>query len=253
MSRKYHKLVVVQSKTNPERLHRIQQGLLSVVNPSLVASELNGKLGSPSYRYQNNQEQRNALVQNYAHRPQAAAAASDGTFGAPKATKATRLQQKGHLIPGYVIVADQTLIVDCNIGDELVLRRLMENPKFQLAWYKNGKRIGGNKLQRANFSPSNGANQSPAGYSSSSMRPSNGTRTPTRSPAYLSQPARVGSSASGRFQWANANGRRLIISPAQYTDAGDYLCSWSELQVSCCVFHRRTILVWLQLLITKWL
>lgn len=197
MSRKFHKLIVVPGGASLNQIYTIQQRLLSVVSPSKLSSA-NTKM------YQFKRTLRGTM--------------------APASTKL----QSNQLYPGYLIVENEPLVVNCNISDVFVLQRLRDNPQFRLAWYKSGKQLPGSKImpsstQTGVVMPSASNHHSQRGVSSNSaigqsnarqIGPIGTTSTMTHQP---------------RIQFLDANGRRLFISSALFSDAGEYLCSWSNL------------------------
>lgn len=193
MSRKFHKLVVVPLKTSTAQLYVIQQRLLSVINPELARS-MGGSLPfGPTL----------GVVQADSGAQRAPIAAGQWP-GRAHLSRPNATNGQAPLLPGHLIVEGQPLLVNCNISDEFVLRRLRESPHFQLAWYKNGKQLKGS-MQLAPALPKVAAN--PAG-------------------------GRPVVAASARIQFLQANGRQMYISSAVYSDAGEYLCSWSKLPIS---------------------
>lgn len=116
---------------------------------------------------------------------------------------------RDQLLPAYLIIEQRPLVVSCNISDEFVLRRLRDTPHFQLAWFKNGK-----QLRNSQVLPTSQAARSRLQQSAAAVGVS-----------HLARPV------SPRVQFLGPNGRQLYISSAQYTDAGEYLCSWSKLPV----------------------
>lgn len=218
MSRKYHKLVVVPLKTTTTQLYMIQQRLLSVVNPSAVSMPgLNvgsrfSAFGVPTLsqsKYNNNN--------NNIH--SSSSQANSALFSSNSVVRSNLNQTKArnsadHLIlPGYLIVENQPLVVNCNITDEFVLRRLKENPQFQLAWLKNGKLLRGSSNNNHYQMSSSGHVLPESVY----MR--FGTHRHSNLPGGANQ----------RIQYLLPNGRQLYITSATYSDAGEYLCSWSKL------------------------
>lgn len=214
MSRKYHKLVVVPQKISNNQLYLIQQRLLSIVNPKLMSPETAISMASSSMVYDS----------------QARAIKSSA---APIRSARQYHQQ---LLPAHIIIEYEPLVVQCNISDEYILRRLRENPSFQLTWYKNGKQLRGQPSAQLQ------SNQSPAALPSAAspaqmnnnqrarsnrLQQQQSARYNPSAPMQLQQPA--GQIAAGRIQFRQSNGRQLYISSAQYSDAGDYLCSWSRL------------------------
>jgi len=223
MSRKYHKLVVVPLKATTGQLYAIQQRLLSVLNPRLVSSAQQPSVGR--------------LGGGGASPATAAALALNGNqvqqlLGQSKHLNRTK---RDYLLPGFLIIENQPLLVGCNITDEFVLRKLRENPQFQLAWYKNGKQLRGSMASLSN--PAGSTNQAPGASRSSSGGQLAGPRTRQQvgfpvagvqmSPTQ-SRPFSL-SAGSQRVQFLAPNGRQLYITSALYSDAGDYLCSWSKL------------------------
>ena len=204
MSRKYHKLVVVPRKTGTTQLYLIQQRLLSVVNPHLMSA---GELGLPVGRLNlGHYMQRLHAVTTSA----ASSSSSSSTSVRPIAFNQSTTS-RDQLLPGYLIVEQHPLVVSCNISDEFVLRRLRDTPHFQLAWFKNGKLL--------------------RGYAAGSTAAASNPAARTRAQQSISPAAHLVRPASPRIQFLGANGRQLYISSAQYTDAGEYLCSWSKLPV----------------------
>lgn len=230
MSRKFHKLVVVPKKISTGQLYMIQQRLLSVVNPKL-ASQAPGQAADVSAYY----SARLGPAGGPASAPRPAAtieasgssgtgpgSAADSAAPSPSAPPARPNKSgqggapaagRNHILPGHLIVEQQPLLVACNITDEFILRRLRENPQFQLAWYKNGKLLRSSQ-------PTSGAQ---SGQSVAARM--GATNSPRPGPAWLVAPP----VSSQRLQFLGPNGRQLYISSPTFADAGDYLCSWSRL------------------------
>lgn len=212
---------MVPLKTSTAQLYVIQQRLLSVVNPELAKS-----MGGPGLPV----APQSGLG---AQRAPSLLGRSPHSWTAQHGNRTGSTKQPP-LLPGYLIVEGQPLLVNCNISDEFVLRRLRENPQFQLAWYKNGKQLKGS-MQLAQALP----NQPGAGQQTRHA-PGTGTQAQSTSlaPRLGAQSAggqSMGIQASGslgRVQFLQANGRQMYISSAQYSDAGEYLCSWSKLPIS---------------------
>lgn len=213
MSRKFHKLVVVPLKTSTAQLYVIQQRLLSVVNPELAKSL--SSLGLPAAPQAGLGAQRVPVAR---------------TAKLTNRTSAASSAKQPPMLPGYLIVEGQPLLVNCNISDEFVLRRLRESPQFQLSWYKNGKQLKGSMQlaqAMANHAPP-GQVRSPGGNGAQSASAA-GRLMGAGPQAGGTQSATLG---SARIQFLQANGRQMYISSAQYSDAGEYLCSWSKLPIS---------------------
>lgn len=229
MSRKYHKLLVVPQKISTHQLYLIQQRLLSIVNPKSMSEE-----AAEVFRVSLDQVRRLPLARNKL----------------PVPNKAQML-----MLPGYVIIEGEPLVVNCNISDEFVLRRLRESPSFQLTWYKNGKQLRGQSQHQQLLQLALQNNQSPVpqttalsmtgganGQQQQKQRSSRlqqqqqqrergeqtgASRTAGNAP-HSAQPVNLNS----RIQFRLLNGRQLYIGSAQYSDAGDYLCSWSRLPLT---------------------
>lgn len=244
MSRKFHKLIVVPIKTTTSQLYLIQQRLLSVVSPkmaSLAPSQTSsasvayqtsklyssGSSSSPK-RSQQQQQQPASIEASGQSMPASNQVASSrpvnfrpGELQTPSTL--TTSSSKNYLLPSYLIVEQQPLLVNCNISDEFVLRKLSQNPQVPIAWYKNGKlmRQSGKLINSFTASAVNGSNNlqvTPNGRQ--------GVR-PISQPIASAPASPV--SANQRIQFVGRNGRQMYISSAVYSDAGDYLCSWSRL------------------------
>lgn len=190
MSRKFHKLIVVPDSASPNQVYAIQRRLLSVVNP--------GKL-SPA----------DAKIYQFKRTLK-----GSGLAGASRARTSSN-----QLYPRYLIIENEPLEVNCNISDVFVLQRLRDNPQFRLAWYKNGKQLLGSKIAPGVAMPFVAANHhSQRGGADPATRQQIG---PVAAAVTMAHQARI--------QFLDLNGRKLYISAAQYSDAGEYLCSWSNL------------------------
>lgn len=241
MSRKYHKLVVVPLRASTPQIYQIQQRLLSVVNPALMSSQANliGVTGinqslKPLTRLSGTDSQKYPSSRN-----------SKPANRAP--------QSRNHLVPGYLIMENRPLAVNCNITDEHVLRLLRENQQFKLKWYKNGKQLrgfyalpasGGHLLSPINLQATSGGRRSESSRGRSSQQANSlGSSGSVTSALGIINPQSRASAQSGfnqRVQFLQANGRQLYINGAQYSDAGDYSCLWSGLeQVSFCYHYHQ--------------
>lgn len=248
MSRKYHKLVVVPLKATTTQLYLIQQRLLSIVNPSAVSMTglsvgsrfsaiglgspiTRSSLSQPMVRYQTTGS--SSANQAYTY------SLNNGQQRNLNQTKQRYgLSPDNIMLPGYLIVENQPLVVNCNITDEFVLRRLRENSQFQLSWYKNSRLLRGSSNN--NHYVSGGtvlpSNQSPTIVSggqsvrggSSAIR-NNRLQSQQVGGAYGSRHTNLLGTTNQRIQYLQANGRQLYITSAMYSDAGEYLCSWSNL------------------------
>lgn len=240
MSRKYHKLVVVPLKATTAQIYHIQQRLLSVVNPALMSSQ--ASLGPSGIFQANSATSPPKPSGGYTQRPASSSGRAASKFS----------QSRHHLVPGYLIMENRPLVVNCHITDEQVLHLLRESPQFRLKWYKNGKQLRGSYAL-----PNSNSNHLLSSQSNNNLATSSARRTDqarARSSQQTSMGSSSGSSASftsalgvispqsrpnaplgnnQRIQFLQANGRQLYISGAQYSDAGDYSCLWSGLgQVS---------------------
>lgn len=251
MSRKYHKLVVVPLKTTTTQLYLIQQRLLSIVNPSAVSMtglSVGSRFsaiglgittpGSPSQRYQTPGDSVN----------QASYYSTNNGRDSNQTKQRYALSGDYTMLPGYLIVENQPLVVNCNITDEFVLRRLRENSQFQLSWYKNSRLLRSSTPNHVSSGASNSGFVLPSSGSigNSNLSPvvSSGSQSRGGSSAIRNnrlQSQQVGGSyvpqrhtnlsgpTNQRIQYLQPNGRQLYITSALYSDAGEYLCSWSNL------------------------
>lgn len=231
LSRKYHKLVVVPLKTSTAQLYMIQQRLLSIVNPQLMSQTPPSTYGLPPISRFSSPTIGGNQVQRF--------------HSATTLNQIKQFHNQSHLksrdtsymLPGYLIVENQPLIVNCNITDEFILRRLRENPKFQLAWFKNGRQIMG-PTPSANYQSTSSYNnvmlaKQPSSSSGSQLgRRSGNSRSVNSTPLKGDYVGPNSGFGSYRVQFLQANGRQLYITSALFSDAGEYLCSWAKLPLT---------------------
>lgn len=230
MSRKYHKLVVVPTKTTPSQLYRIQQRLLAVVNRKLAT-----QTSSSSSLSSSSSSSSSLSLSSSAAATAAAAAAAAATAAAQN-----RAPYRARMLPAaYLIVEQRPLAVNCNISDEFVLRQLRIYHSFQLSWYKNGRLLRGSFV--GPVLTQSAQNQTNASTSSNIGQQQQQHQTNARLhmqinaklPSFGNQRQVSGSNLEQslqRIQFRSSNGRQLFISSAQQSDAGDYVCSWAKLR-----------------------
>ena len=227
MSRKYHKLVVVPQKSSVSHLYVYQQRLLSLVGrrqPQAPQHALGGR-PQPNYTSSSGAARRTsggALIK--ATGSSSAARDATPTNAATNAKSAQRQLDSQQLLPGHLIVEGQPMLVACNISDGFVLQRLRDLPQFQLSWFKNGKMLSRRTAPSAERPSAGGVSAAAAGAPGGSVQASR-PQQQAAGPATQAAPSPGGQ----RIQFVGPNGRQLFISAAAYSDAGEYLCSWSRL------------------------
>ena len=242
MSRKYHKLVVVPARLGPGALFATQQRLLRLIRRPQAQSAR----GPQAVPMATGDERANLLQAALEHQApiwsgqaQTTTMGDANNSGIQAQTRASSKQnhlggEGPTLLPGHIIAEGQAMLVHCNISDEFVLRRLREQPRFQLAWYKNGRLLRASQphlqLQQQQHQSSQ---QHPATQprSGANVSPATSTQAQQQFAALAGRQSSqsAGGAAGQRIQFLGPNGRQMYISAALFSDAGDYLCSWSRL------------------------